>query len=114
MAFIWTLLQQRLAFSGFQTPLPEELVFSWGWQGQFGYNYWKNLHCRYHVGIFAEVSAGLMTELDSDGLTHLDERTSDLREETCFKVLVSCVDVQKEWLKQRHAPSWTLSFNSLP
>uniref|UniRef100_A0A5B6YJT0 phosphoribosylformylglycinamidine synthase n=1 Tax=Davidia involucrata TaxID=16924 RepID=A0A5B6YJT0_DAVIN len=74
------------------------------------------------VGISAEiigqVTAAPMVELKVDGATHLNEKTSHLRdmwEETSFQLekfqrLASCVDLEKEGLKSRHEPSWALSF----
>ncbi|XP_059658095.1 probable phosphoribosylformylglycinamidine synthase, chloroplastic/mitochondrial isoform X2 [Cornus florida] len=74
------------------------------------------------VGIFAEiigeVTAAPIIELKVDGVTHLSGKTSHLRdmwEETSFQLekfqrLSSCVDLEKEGLKNRHEPSWALSF----
>ncbi|ONI35548.1 hypothetical protein PRUPE_1G542100 [Prunus persica] len=68
--------------------------------------------------IIGKVTAAPSIELKVDGVTHLNESTSflrDLWEETSFQLekfqrLASCVDSEKEWLKDRHEPSWGLSF----
>ncbi|PSR93128.1 Phosphoribosylformylglycinamidine synthase [Actinidia chinensis var. chinensis] len=68
--------------------------------------------------IIGHVTAAPMIELMVDGITHLNEETSHLRdmwEETSFQLekfqrLASCVDLEKEGLKSRHTPSWALSF----
>ncbi|XP_057489366.1 probable phosphoribosylformylglycinamidine synthase, chloroplastic/mitochondrial isoform X2 [Actinidia eriantha] len=68
--------------------------------------------------IIGQVTAAPMIELMVDGITHLNEETSHLRdmwEETSFQLekfqrLASCVDLEKEGLKSRHTPSWALSF----
>lgn len=69
--------------------------------------------------IIGEVTAAPMIELKVDGVTHLNENTSFLRdiwEETSFQLekyqrLASCVNLEKEGLKVRHEPSWELSFS---
>ncbi|KAL3838437.1 hypothetical protein ACJIZ3_023028 [Penstemon smallii] len=68
--------------------------------------------------IIGEVTAAPIVELKVDGITHLNEQTSllrDLWEETSFQLekfqrLASCVEQEKEGLKNRHEPSWNLSF----
>ncbi|CAA3006804.1 probable phosphoribosylformylglycinamidine synthase, chloroplastic mitochondrial [Olea europaea subsp. europaea] len=68
--------------------------------------------------IIGEVAASPMVELKVDGVTHLKEETSLLRdtwEETSFQLeklqrLASCVALEKEGLSSRHSPSWELSF----
>ncbi|BBG95934.1 purine biosynthesis 4, partial [Prunus dulcis] len=68
--------------------------------------------------IIGKVTAAPSIELKVDGVTHLNESTSflrDLWEETSFQLekfqrLASCVDSEKEGLKDRHEPSWGLSF----
>lgn len=68
--------------------------------------------------IIGEVTASPKVELNIDGITHLTEKTSQLRdlwEETSFELekfqrLASCVELEKEGLKSRHEPSWGLSF----
>ncbi|KAM2960900.1 hypothetical protein FF1_030543 [Malus domestica] len=68
--------------------------------------------------IIGQVSATPSVELKVDGVTHLNESTSflrDLWEDTSFQLerlqrLASCVDLEKEGLKDRHEPSWDLSF----
>lgn len=68
--------------------------------------------------IIGQVTANPMIELKVDGVTHLNEKTSYLRdmwEETSFQLekfqrLASCVDLEKEGLKSRHEPSWEFSF----
>ena len=68
--------------------------------------------------IIGKVTETPMMDLMVDGVTHLNEDTSYLRdmwEETSFKLekfqrLASCVDLEKEGLKSRHEPSWKLSF----
>ncbi|KAK3018909.1 hypothetical protein RJ639_005114 [Escallonia herrerae] len=70
------------------------------------------------VDIIGHVSDGPLVELKVDGVTHLTGRTSHLRdmwEETSFQLeklqrLASCVELEKEGLKDRHEPSWALSF----
>ncbi|KAM7492012.1 hypothetical protein LguiA_034933 [Lonicera macranthoides] len=71
--------------------------------------------------IIGQVTFEPMVGLKVDGVTHLNEKTSDLRdmwEETSFLLerfqrLASCVDLEKEGLKNRHEPSWKLSFTPL-
>ncbi|KAL2525837.1 putative phosphoribosylformylglycinamidine synthase [Abeliophyllum distichum] len=68
--------------------------------------------------IIGEVTASPMVELKVDGVIHLKEETSLLRdmwEETSFQLeklqrLASCVELEKEGLSSRHVPSWELSF----
>ncbi|KAL5554538.1 hypothetical protein UlMin_041939 [Ulmus minor] len=68
--------------------------------------------------IIGKVSSKPEVELKVDGVTHLNDRTSFLRdmwEETSFQLeklqrLASCVDQEQEGLKVRHEPSWKLSF----
>ncbi|KAG5538018.1 hypothetical protein RHGRI_025192 [Rhododendron griersonianum] len=68
--------------------------------------------------IIGQVTAEPLIELTFNGVGYLNEKTSDLRdmwEETSFQLekfqrLASCVDLEKEGLKSRHAPSWALSF----
>ncbi|KAK9927618.1 hypothetical protein M0R45_024794 [Rubus argutus] len=68
--------------------------------------------------IIGQVTATPSIELMVDGVTHLKESTSfvrDMWEETSFQLeklqrLASCVDLEKEGLKDRHEPSWKLSF----
>ncbi|KAK3231843.1 hypothetical protein Dsin_003724 [Dipteronia sinensis] len=68
--------------------------------------------------IIGQVTDSPSVELKVDGNTHLNERTSFLRdmwEETSFELekfqrLASCVDQEKEGLKLRREPSWSLSF----
>ncbi|KAH7528903.1 probable phosphoribosylformylglycinamidine synthase, chloroplastic/mitochondrial [Ziziphus jujuba] len=70
------------------------------------------------AAIIGQVTAAPTIELKVDGVTHLNEKTSFLRdiwEETSFQLekdqrLASCVDLEKEGLKARHGPSWELSF----
>ncbi|XP_062106010.1 probable phosphoribosylformylglycinamidine synthase, chloroplastic/mitochondrial [Humulus lupulus] len=70
------------------------------------------------ANIVGQVSSEPTVELKVDGLSHLNETTSFLRdmwEETSFELerfqrLASCVDQEKEGLKVRHEPSWNLSF----
>ncbi|GAB4854109.1 hypothetical protein Ancab_022692 [Ancistrocladus abbreviatus] len=74
------------------------------------------------AGISSEV-VGLVTgtrtiDLMVDGVIHLNEETGYLRdmwEETSFSLekfqrLASCVELEKTGLKNRHEPSWSLSF----
>lgn len=75
-----------------------------------------------NFGVFAEIIGQVigspMIDLKVDGVTHLNEATSVLRdmwEDSSFQLeklqrLASCVDLEKEGLKYRHEPSWTLSF----
>ena len=59
-----------------------------------------------------------LIEVKVDGITHLSEETSFLRdmwEDTSFQLeklqrLASCVEMEKEGLKLRHEPNWKLSF----
>ncbi|KAL5549003.1 hypothetical protein UlMin_004234 [Ulmus minor] len=68
--------------------------------------------------VIGKVSSKPVVELKVDGVTHLNDRTSFLRdmwEETSFQLeklqrLASCVDQEQEGLKVRHEPSWKLSF----
>ncbi|GMI80027.1 purine biosynthesis 4 [Hibiscus trionum] len=68
--------------------------------------------------IIGQVTASPIIELKVDGVTHLNEKTSLLRdmwEDTSFQLeklqrLASCVESEKEGLKFRHEPSWSLSF----
>ncbi|KAG1363667.1 putative phosphoribosylformylglycinamidine synthase, chloroplastic/mitochondrial [Cocos nucifera] len=68
--------------------------------------------------IIGKVTASPVIELSVDGILQLKEETSylrDLWEETSFQLeglqrLASCVRLEKEGLKNREAPSWTLSF----
>ncbi|KAK2968535.1 hypothetical protein RJ640_009380 [Escallonia rubra] len=70
------------------------------------------------VDIIGQVSDEPLVELKVDGVTRLTGRTSHLRdmwEETSFQLeklqrLASCVELEKEGLKDRHEPSWALSF----
>ncbi|KAL9680080.1 hypothetical protein QQ045_017955 [Rhodiola kirilowii] len=68
--------------------------------------------------VIGEVTSNATIELKVDGVTHLNEATSFLRdmwEDTSFELeklqrLASCVDLEQEGLKNRHEPSWSLSF----
>lgn len=68
--------------------------------------------------VIGQVTADPLIELRVDGVSHLTEKTSHLRdmwEETSFQLeklqrLASAVDLEKEGLKNRHEPSWELSF----
>lgn len=68
--------------------------------------------------IVGQVTSEPTVELLVDGLGHLNEKTSFLRdmwEETSFQLekyqrLASCVDQEREGLKDRHEPAWNLSF----
>ncbi|KAF5467341.1 hypothetical protein F2P56_017171 [Juglans regia] len=68
--------------------------------------------------IIGQVTANPSIELKFDGVTHLNEKTSLLRdmwEDTSFHLeklqrLPTCVDLEKEGLKFRHEPSWELLF----
>lgn len=70
------------------------------------------------TNIIGQVTATPRVELKVDGVTHLNEKTYHLRdtwEETSFQLekfqrLPSCVDLEKEGLKNRHEPTWSLSF----
>ncbi|KMT18055.1 hypothetical protein BVRB_2g032480 [Beta vulgaris subsp. vulgaris] len=74
------------------------------------------------AGISSEIIGRVTTEknidLKVDGVTHLNEDMAYLRdiwEETSFNLekfqrLASCVDSEKEGLKHRQEPSWSLSF----
>lgn len=72
--------------------------------------------------IIGSVTKSPVVELKVDGNTHLNKRTSLLRdiwEETSFHLekfqrLASCVESEKEGLKHRHEPSWNLSFVPKP
>nr|KYP33930.1 hypothetical protein KK1_045178 [Cajanus cajan] len=75
-----------------------------------------------NVGVSAEVigqvTANPLIEVKVDGVSHLSEKTSILRdmwEDTSFQLekfqrLASCVDMEREGLKHRYEPSWQLSF----
>ncbi|KAK4403285.1 putative phosphoribosylformylglycinamidine synthase, chloroplastic/mitochondrial [Sesamum angolense] len=68
--------------------------------------------------VIGEVTASPVTELTIDGITHLTEETyvlRDLWEETSFQLekfqrLASCVELERKGLRNRHEPSWVLSF----
>ncbi|KDO69154.1 hypothetical protein CISIN_1g000572mg [Citrus sinensis] len=68
--------------------------------------------------IIGQVNSSHSVEIKVDGLTHLNEKTSLLRdmwEETSFELekfqrLASCVESEKEGLKSRCEPLWKLSF----
>lgn len=74
------------------------------------------------AGVSAEMIGQVTSEpvinVKVDGLSHLNERTTDLRdmwEETSFNLeklqrLASCVDKEQEGLKYRREPNWKLSF----
>ncbi|XP_052189982.1 probable phosphoribosylformylglycinamidine synthase, chloroplastic/mitochondrial [Diospyros lotus] len=78
----------------------------------------KLLNAGISTEIIGQVTAAPIIELKLDGIMHLNEKTSYLRdiwEETSFQLeklqrLASCVDLEKAGLKSRHAPSWALSF----
>jgi phosphoribosylformylglycinamidine synthase len=68
--------------------------------------------------IIGQVTASPSIDLKVDEVTHLNEKTSLLRdmwEDTSFQLekfqrLPTCVELEKEGLKFRHEPSWELSF----
>uniref|UniRef100_A0A3Q7ES55 Uncharacterized protein n=1 Tax=Solanum lycopersicum TaxID=4081 RepID=A0A3Q7ES55_SOLLC len=68
--------------------------------------------------IIGHVNSSPIVELRVDGVTHLNEKTPVLRdmwEDTSFQLekfqrLASCVELEKEGLKNRHEPSWKPSF----
>lgn len=68
--------------------------------------------------IIGQVNSSHSVEIKVNGVTHLNEKTSLLRdmwEETSFELekfqrLASCVESEKEGLKSRCEPSWKLSF----
>ncbi|KAL9255558.1 putative phosphoribosylformylglycinamidine synthase, chloroplastic/mitochondrial [Drosera capensis] len=68
--------------------------------------------------VIGQVSETRIVELKLDGVTHLTEDTAylrDLWEETSFELekfqrLPSCVELEKEGLKNRREPQWSLSF----
>ncbi|XP_021751982.1 probable phosphoribosylformylglycinamidine synthase, chloroplastic/mitochondrial [Chenopodium quinoa] len=68
--------------------------------------------------IIGQVTAGRTIDLKVDGVAHLNEDMTYLRdiwEETSFNLekfqrLASCVDLEKEGLRHRQEPSWSLSF----
>ncbi|CAF2064768.1 unnamed protein product [Brassica napus] len=68
--------------------------------------------------IIGKVTDSPLIEVKVDGITHLSEETSFLRdmwEDTSFQLeklqrLASCVEMEKEGLKLRHEPNWKLSF----
>ncbi|KAL5221585.1 hypothetical protein ABZP36_026298 [Zizania latifolia] len=70
------------------------------------------------ANVIGQVTASSDIELVVDGMLHLKEKTSDLRdiwEEMSFQLeelqrLKSCVKLEKEGLKHRTSPSWSLSF----
>ncbi|KAM7499295.1 hypothetical protein LguiA_023709 [Lonicera macranthoides] len=71
--------------------------------------------------VIGEVTGEPMVEVKVDGVTHLNEKTSHLRdmwEDTSFQLeslqrLASCVELEKEGLKDRHEPLWALSFTPM-
>ncbi|OEL30769.1 putative phosphoribosylformylglycinamidine synthase, chloroplastic/mitochondrial [Dichanthelium oligosanthes] len=70
------------------------------------------------ANVIGKVTTGKEINLVVDGEVRLKEKTSDLRdmwEETSFQLeklqrLKSCVKLEKEGLKSRTSPSWSLSF----
>ncbi|KAK9699838.1 hypothetical protein RND81_08G198400 [Saponaria officinalis] len=68
--------------------------------------------------IIGQVCSGPTIDLKVDGVSHLNEDVTYLRdvwEETSFDLekfqrLASCVESEKDGLKHRHEPSWSLSF----
>ncbi|KAJ8530021.1 hypothetical protein K7X08_036856 [Anisodus acutangulus] len=79
----------------------------------------ENLRCGgVSTDIIGQVNSSPIVELRVDGVTHLNEKTSVLRdmwEETSFQLekfqrRASYVELEKEGLKNRHEPSWKLSF----
>ncbi|GFP86367.1 probable phosphoribosylformylglycinamidine synthase chloroplastic/mitochondrial [Phtheirospermum japonicum] len=68
--------------------------------------------------VIGKVSSSPSIELKINGVTHLSEAMSSLRdiwEETSFRLekfqrLASCVDLEREGLRNRVEPSWSLSF----
>ncbi|CAN6298028.1 unnamed protein product [Urochloa humidicola] len=70
------------------------------------------------ANVIGEVTSSPEIEVFVDGNLHLKEKTSELRdlwEETSFQLeerqrLESCVKLEKEGLKSRTSPSWSLSF----
>ncbi|PON57185.1 Phosphoribosylformylglycinamidine synthase [Parasponia andersonii] len=70
------------------------------------------------ANLVGRVTSEPTVELKVDGVSHLNEKTSSLRdlwEETSFELekfqrLASCVDQEKEGLRVRQEPSWKLSF----
>lgn len=70
--------------------------------------------------VIGHVTLAPTIELRIDGLPQLKEETSYLRdiwEETSFQLesfqrLPSCVELEKDGLKSRHAPLWALSFDT--
>ncbi|GMH19057.1 hypothetical protein Nepgr_020898 [Nepenthes gracilis] len=68
--------------------------------------------------IIGQVTAMQMINLKVDGAIHLNRKTAylrDLWEETSFRLeklqrLASCVELEREGLKNRCEPSWSLSF----
>ncbi|KAL9227290.1 hypothetical protein vseg_002996 [Gypsophila vaccaria] len=68
--------------------------------------------------VIGQVTSGPTIDLKVDGICHLNEDVSyvrDVWEETSFNLekfqrLASCVDAEKEGLKHRREPSWSLSF----
>ncbi|XP_019157253.1 PREDICTED: probable phosphoribosylformylglycinamidine synthase, chloroplastic/mitochondrial isoform X1 [Ipomoea nil] len=68
--------------------------------------------------VIGQVTASPLVDLKIDGLSYLNDRTSLLRdiwEDTSFELekfqrLASCVELEKEGLKNRHEPTWSLSF----
>ncbi|CAL4926982.1 unnamed protein product [Urochloa decumbens] len=69
------------------------------------------------ANVIGEVASSPEIEVFVDGNLHLKEKTSELRdlwEETSFQLerrcLKSCVKLEKEGLKSRTSPSWSLSF----
>ncbi|KAF3668396.1 Phosphoribosylformylglycinamidine synthase [Capsicum annuum] len=75
-------------------------------------------HGAVSADIIGQVSSSPIVEFRIDGITHLNEKTSVLRdmwEDTSFQLekfqrLASCVELEKEGLKNRREPSWKLSF----
>ncbi|KAL8151773.1 hypothetical protein V2J09_021581 [Rumex salicifolius] len=69
--------------------------------------------------VIGHVSSTPTIDLKVDGVSHLNQETAFLRdmwESTSFDLekrqsLASCVESEKEGLKKRHEPSWSLSFS---
>ncbi|KAG9455071.1 hypothetical protein H6P81_007975 [Aristolochia fimbriata] len=78
----------------------------------------KLLRAHVFAEVIGHVTAGPTVDVSVDGVCHLKEETSFLRdmwEETSFQLeslqrLASCVELEKVGLKARRTPSWTLSF----
>ncbi|KAL0435292.1 UNVERIFIED_CONTAM: putative phosphoribosylformylglycinamidine synthase, chloroplastic/mitochondrial [Sesamum radiatum] len=107
----------KRVFNAVQNLIEEELI-SAGHDISDGGLLEKLLEVGVSTEVIGEVTASPVVELKIDGITHLTEETSvlrDLWEETSFQLekfqrLASCVELERKGLRNRHEPSWVLTF----